>query len=82
MRLCHVPDEVSDARIGGAYDEADRSILPASNALGERENQFLQACGSQGDPCEVEDKNLWLVRMAELCSQTVANESGTLRILE
>lgn len=41
MYLCHVANEITYPWVGGADDELDRSMLSASNPLGEREDQFL-----------------------------------------
>ena len=82
MCLGHVLDRVSNPWIGGADDEADGSELSTSNALGEREDQLLQTRRRQGDPRQIEDKELYLFGMAELCSYTIPNESGLVRIPE
>ena len=47
MCLRHVANEITNPWVGGADDEADRSILAASNTLGERNDQFLQGRGSE-----------------------------------
>ena len=53
MCLGHVADEITNPRIGGADDESDRPMFAASNALGEREHQLLQTCGSERDARQI-----------------------------
>ena len=43
MCFCHIANKVPNTWIGCTNDEADCSMLASSNALGERENQFLQS---------------------------------------
>ena len=67
MCLRHVADEITYPWVGGADDEADHSILAASNSLGERQDQFLQGRGSERDSRQIQDKNLRTIRKVELC---------------
>ena len=45
--LCHVPKAIGNPCIGGADDQANCAVLTASDALGEREDQFLQGGRSE-----------------------------------
>ena len=53
MCLRHVVNESTYPWVGGADDEADRSMLTASNALGKGEDQFLQSRGSERDSRQI-----------------------------
>ena len=54
--MCHVFDEVLDARISGADDKADCSVFSTLDALGEWHNQFLNGRRSQGRSGQVENQ--------------------------
>ena len=68
MCMRHVTNEITNTWVGGADDEPNRSVLAATNTLGEREDQFLQSRGSERDSRQVEDKNLRIIKTVELCS--------------
>ena len=82
MYLRHVANEITHPWVGGADDEADHSMLAASNSLGERQDQFLQARGSECDSRQIQDKNLRAINMFELCRYMTASECRELPILE
>ena len=42
-------------------------MLAASNALGKRDDQFLQGRGSECDSIQIQDKNLRIIKKIEIC---------------
>ena len=82
MCLSHVPNEVGNSRIGRGDDEADRPILPPSNALGEREKKLLHCQGGEGDSRQIQNEDLRIIKKVELCSQIFASTSSDLTVLE
>ena len=49
-------------------------MLAASNALGKRDDQFLQGRGSECDSRQIQDKNLQVIKKIELCGYSAREE--------
>ena len=76
MCLRHVANEITNPWVGGADDEADRSILAASNTLGERNDQFLQGRGSE----DVIKEHVFLLEQEGLIAPGLQSMGTLLRI--